>query len=205
VKDFIANSVFMLIEPHMYLLKNEGTNLNNIFSVRYVPGDYSKAKRITAYEFRQFFPDDVFAFNPVQNIIQSEESFKTWKEFRNIVLFFALLSILISSVGLFGLVMFFSKQKMKEIGIRKILGFSVGWLYMKLLSEFIGLLLISIVIAWPIAWYVYKLLPGAYKYPLGIWEFISATGIILLVAVITISYHLIKSTRANPAEILKYE
>jgi putative ABC transport system permease protein len=106
---------------------------------------------------------------------------------------------------LFGLVMFFSKQKMKEIGIRKILGFSIGRLYLKLLSEFIGLMLISIVIAWPIAWYIYRLLPGAYKYPLGIWEFIIATGIILIIAVTTISYHIIKATRMNPAEILKYE
>ena len=205
VKDFIANSVFMRIEPHMYLLQNGNANINNIFSVRFTPGDFAKAKRIVTYEFSQFFPDDVFELIPVQSIIQNEEAFKTWKEFRNIILFFAIFSILISSVGLFGLVMFFSKQKMKEIGIRKVLGFSVGRLYLKLMTEFIGLIVISIVIAWPTAWYVYKLLPGAYKYPLRIWEFLLATGIILLVAVITISYHLLRSTHTNPVEILKYE
>lgn len=205
VKDFIASSVFMQIEPHMYLLQHENTNLNNIFSVRFNPGDFADIKRIVANEFGQFFPDDVVEFIPIQSIIQNEEVYKTWKEFRNIIIFFTLLSILISSVGLFGLVMFFSKQKMKEIGIRKVLGFSVGRLYLKLLSEFIGLMLISLIISWPIAWYIYKLLPGAYKYPLGIWEFLLATGIVLAVAVSTISYHIIKSIYTSPAEILKYE
>jgi putative ABC transport system permease protein len=101
--------------------------------------------------------------------------------------------------------MFFSKQKMKEIGIRKVLGFSVGNIYIKLVSEFVWLSIISIVVAPPSVLIIYRYLPGAYKYSIQIWEFLIATGIILFVALITISYHIIESVRTNPVEILRYE
>ncbi len=65
---------------------------------------------------------------------------------------------------------------MKEIGIRKVLGFSTASLYYNLSSGFLKLLFISVVIAWPGAYGVYKYLPGAHKYPIQIWEFLLATG-----------------------------
>lgn len=205
VKDFIASSTHMLIEPHMYLLMDSSSRLNKIYSIRYTPGQYDKAKQIATAEFRSFYPDDVVEFKHIRESMKDEDAYKAWKTFRNVILLFTILSIIISSVGLYGLVMFFTKQKMKEIGIRKVLGFSLGRLYFKLSSEFIGLIAIAMLAAWPLGWYAHKLLPGAYKYPLSIWEFLLATAIILLVALATISYHIVKSTRANPVEVLKYE
>jgi putative ABC transport system permease protein len=94
---------------------------------------------------------------------------------------------------------------MKEVGIRKVLGFSSGSLYMTLSSGFIKLLLISVVVAWPAAYYVYKILPGANKYGIQIWEFLIATMIILLVALATISFQIIKAVKTKPVEVLKDE
>jgi putative ABC transport system permease protein len=120
-------------------------------------------------------------------------------------LLFAVLSIFVSSIGLFGLILFYTRNKLKEVGIRKVLGFTGGQLYYTLSSGFIKLLFISVIFAWPAAWYAYKSLPGANKYPIQIWEFLIATGIILLVALATISYQIVKALRVNPAEIIKDE
>jgi putative ABC transport system permease protein len=98
-----------------------------------------------------------------------------------------------------------TQRKMKEVGIRKVLGFSYGSLYLTLSSWFIRLILISLLISWPAAYYVYKVLPGANKYGIQIWEFVLASLIILAVAVATISYQIIRALRVRPVEILKDE
>jgi putative ABC transport system permease protein len=118
---------------------------------------------------------------------------------------FAVISIIISSIGLFGLILFYTRHKLKEVGIRKVLGFAFRQLYYSLSSDFIKLLLISIIFAWPAAYYAYIALPGANKYPIQIWEFVIATLLILFVALATISYQIIKAVRVNPVEILKEE
>jgi putative ABC transport system permease protein len=95
---------------------------------------------------------------------------------------------------------------MKEVGIRKVLGFSSASLFLILSADFIKLILISVIIAWPAAYYVYKVMPaGANKYGLQIWEFIIATLIILIVALGTISFQIIRALRIRSVEILKDE
>jgi putative ABC transport system permease protein len=156
-------------------------------------------------EFEAYFPDDAFEFTDIRMRIVSENAVRQWSYFRNICIFFASISIIISSIGLFGLIMFFTKRKMKEIGIRKVLGFSTGDLYLTMSSGFVRLLLLSVVIAWPAAFYMYKTLPGANIYPLQVWEFLIATLIILVVAVATISYQIFRAAGSNPVEVLKDE
>jgi putative ABC transport system permease protein len=92
---------------------------------------------------------------------------------------------------------------MKEVGLRKLLGFSTASLYMNLSSGFLSLLVVSVIISWPAAFFYYRLLPGADMYGLQIWEFIAATLIILLVAVLTITWQILKAIRVRPVEILK--
>jgi putative ABC transport system permease protein len=94
---------------------------------------------------------------------------------------------------------------MKEVGIRKVLGFSYGNLYITMSSGFIRLMLVSVVIAWPAAFYVYKVLPGANKYGIQIWEFLLATLIILIIALATITFQIIRAVKVRPVEILKDE
>jgi putative ABC transport system permease protein len=204
IKDYIACSVHSPLEPHMYRLSGN-TCRNGVYSVRYFPGYEKKARGIIQEEFERSFPDDAFEFKNIRSLIQNEDAVKFFRSFRKICGFFALLSIFISSIGLFGLVLFFTRRKMKEIGIRKVLGFSFGNLYMTLSTGFIRLLFISVVVAWPAAYYVYKVLPGANKYGIQIWEFLLATLFILLVAIITISYQIITAVRKNPVDVLKDE
>jgi putative ABC transport system permease protein len=204
-KDFIAQSMHNPVEPHWYRLVKDSSNQEGIYSLKIAPGETKKAMKIIKSEFSEIFPNDAFEFTHIQTIITNENANRAWKVIRNMSIFYALISIIISSVGLFGLVMFYSKKKMKEIGIRKVVGFTAFDLYKKMSSEFLWLLLIAAIVAWPSAYYYYLNFPGAHKYPLGIGEFIAGTAIILGVAIFTISYHIIKSIRTNPVEILKYE
>jgi putative ABC transport system permease protein len=205
VKDYIVFSVHNPLEPHFYRLIPDTIRSNTIFSVRFKPGKERKAKEIVDQEFQSFFTDDAFEVRNIHSRIQNENAVIEWRQLMKINLLFAVLSIFVSSIGLFGLILFYTRNKLKEVGIRKVLGFTGGQLYYTLSSGFIKLLFISVIFAWPAAWYAYKSLPGANKYPIQIWEFLIATGIILLVALATISYQIVKALRVNPAEIIKDE
>jgi putative ABC transport system permease protein len=205
IKDYIPFSVQNAIEPHMYRLIPDSAGLSGVFTVKYMPGNEKKVREFVTEEFQRALPDDAFEFKHIQYLIQHENALRVWIVFRKMCIFFALASILISSIGLFGLVLFFARRKMKEIGIRKVLGFSTARLYYNLSSGFLKLLFISLLAAWPGAYYVYRYLPGAHKYGIQIWEFLLATGILLLVALATISYQILKAARTRPVEVLKDE
>jgi putative ABC transport system permease protein len=205
IKDYTVYSAYSPNEPHLYRLIQDSLISNGVYSVRFVKGKEKAAMKIVKEEFEQFFPDDAFEFQNIQNLVQNENAVVAFKSFRKICSFIALLTIIISSIGLFGLILFFTRRKMKEVGIRKVLGFSFGNLYLTLSTGFIKLLLFSILIAWPAAFYVYKVLPGANKYGIQIWEFLLATLIILLVALGTITFQILKAVKVRPVDILKDE
>lgn len=120
---------------------------------------------------------------------------------------FAFLAIFISCLGLLGLALFTAEQRTKEIGIRKVLGASFGSLFSLLSREFLFLVCISLVIASPIAWWVMNnwLQNYAYRTPISWWIFLSAGGIAILIALITVSFQATKAAIANPIKSLRTE
>ena len=106
---------------------------------------------------------------------------------------------------MFGLILFTVKRRTKEIGIRKVLGSSVGSIYGQLSTEVVGLIGFATLVASPSAWYIYRTMPGAYKEPLTVSEFILAIGLVAGVAFLTISYHVLKVAMSNPVEALRDE
>jgi putative ABC transport system permease protein len=109
--------------------------------------------------------------------------------------------------GLFGLVTFAVEQRKKEIGIRKVLGAAITDIFKLLSNDFMKLLLMSICIASPVAWWAMsKWLQGfAYRIDIGWYTFITVGAICLLVALVTISFQTIKAAIANPAKSLRTE
>jgi putative ABC transport system permease protein len=205
VEDYVLQSVHNPIEPQTFRLLGDSVSLTGMYSIRYASGKKAEAEKIAENIFEEFYPQDAFYFESFENHILSEGATRIWGVFRNITFTFAAFSILISSVGLFGLVLFYCRKKMKEIGIRKIVGFSVARLYLKLVGEFLVLIIIGVVFSWAGAWFVYDKLPGASKYELQLTEFLAGTAIILVVALVTISYNILLAARTSPAGILKYE
>jgi putative ABC transport system permease protein len=124
-----------------------------------------------------------------------------------IALAFAILAIVVASLGLFGLAAFASEQRVKEIGIRKILGASIGNITGMLSKDFLKLILIASLIAFPVAgWIMYKWLQNfAYRVEIHWWVFLVAAILAILIAIITISFQAIKAAVANPVKSLRTE
>ena len=120
---------------------------------------------------------------------------------------FAGLSLLIASLGLFGLSIFVVERKVKEIGIRKVLGASISGIVGLLSKDFLKLVLLAAVIASPLAWYFMHewLQDFAYRVNIGWWVFAASGAIALLIALITISFRSVKAAIANPVTSLRTE
>jgi putative ABC transport system permease protein len=153
-------------------------------------------KNLTGIPFEYQFLDEV-----VQKQYESEQTLG------NIINSFTLMAILISSLGLFGLASFSAEQRSKEIGIRKVLGASVSGIVQLLSKDFLKLVLISFIIAIPIAWWAMnKWLQGFnYRVLISWWMFAMAGLIAILIAMITVSFQSIKAAVANPTKSLKTE
>lgn len=121
--------------------------------------------------------------------------------------FFAILAILISCLGLFGLASFVAEQRTKEIGIRKVLGASVINLWEMLSREFVALVILSCFIAIPVAWYFLHgwLQNYDYRTEISWWIFAIAIGGALFITILTVSFQAIKAAIANPIKSLHTE
>ncbi|RPD42037.1 ABC transporter permease [Chitinophaga barathri] len=126
---------------------------------------------------------------------------------RRIFLAFTGLAIFIACMGLFGLAAFTAEQRTKEIGVRKVLGASVAHITALLTTDFLRLVLISVVIAIPLAWWAmqYWLNDFAYRVNLSWWMFAAAGASALLIAFLTVGYQAVRAAMANPADTLKTE
>jgi putative ABC transport system permease protein len=120
---------------------------------------------------------------------------------------FSILAILIACLGLFGLVTYAAEQRTKEIGIRKVLGATVSNIVAMLSKDFLKLVMIAALIAFPVAWWAMNkwLQNFAYRINISWWIFIMAGVVALLIALITVSLKAIKAAIANPVKNLRTE
>jgi putative ABC transport system permease protein len=133
--------------------------------------------------------------------------YATEEKFMQMTAWFAALAIALSCLGLFGMAVFSIERRTKEIGIRKVLGASASGVVTLLSKDFVKLVLIANLIAWPVAWYAMNkwLQDFAYRIELGWWTFALAGGVALLIALLTVSAQAIRAALANPVEALRYE
>jgi putative ABC transport system permease protein len=140
-----------------------------------------------------------------------DESFRRQYEadirFRGLFTFFSGFAILIACLGLLGLATYSAQQRTKEIGVRKVLGASVGSIVQLLSKDFVKLVCVAIIIATPVAWWAMsKWLEGfAYRINISWWVFAAAGLLALLIALITVSFQAIKAALANPVKSLRAE
>jgi putative ABC transport system permease protein len=120
---------------------------------------------------------------------------------------FSILAIFIAALGLFGLTSFTVEQRIKEIGVRKAMGSSITSIYIVISREVIILVSISALIAWPLVYYWAgkRLQNFYYKINLGFFSLAVGLAIALGIAILTISYRILRAARVNPAQSLKYE
>jgi putative ABC transport system permease protein len=125
----------------------------------------------------------------------------------NLALIIAVIAIFISCLGLFGLASFTAEQRVKEIGVRKVLGASVGSLWQLLSRDFVKLVLISCVIAIPVAWYFMNkwLMDYPVKITIGAGIFVMVIALSVIITLITVSFQAIRAAMANPTKSLRSE
>ena len=121
--------------------------------------------------------------------------------------YFTLLAILISCLGLFGLAAFMAERRTKEIGVRRIVGAPMKNVVFMLSKDFTKWVLLSNVIAWPVAYYIMRkiLEKYAFRTHIGLEIFVLSGLAALLIALLTVSYQAVKAARTNPANSLRYE
>lgn len=154
--------------------------------------------------------DQSFAGNPFEYFFLDsyfDSYYQSEKSFRDLFLIFTVLAILIGCLGLFGLSSYTAVQKTKEIGIRKVLGSSTSGIIGLMFKDFLILIGIANLIAWPTAWYFLNGWLNNYPYHVSInfLFFGVAALIVLLIAFLTVSFHTFKTAQLDPAKTLKYE
>ncbi|MFI5185935.1 MAG: ABC transporter permease [Chitinophagales bacterium] len=201
VKDFNYNSLRQNVTPlalfngnqiSKIALKINTTNVKGL-----IAGIENKWKTMAPGQpFSYAFMDDQF-----------NNQYRTEQRISQISITFSILAILIACLGLFGLVTYAAEQRIKEIGIRKVLGASVVNLVSMLSKDFLKLVIISAVIAFPVAWWaMHKWLQDfAYRVQIGWWIFVAAGIIALLIALLTVSFQAIKAALTNPVKNLRTE
>ena len=204
VKDFHPFSVHNPIPTYIMFLNSNVISGSTLLSVRFT-GDQQNARELVASELGNVFPNDPFEFKDFSVAFYLDDAIPFWQSMKRMFIFFAVVTLLISTIGLFGLILFTVKRRTKEIGVRKVLGSSVGSIYRQLSTEVVGMLGFAILIGCPAAIYIYKTMPGAYKEPLSITAFIVSIIVVAFIALLTISYHVLKIALSNPVEALRYE
>ncbi len=203
VKDYHYRPLNEKIAPLMFTTEPE-VDLGQLY-IKINPANVPqtlKAIETTYKKLVPFFPFN-YEFKNETNIRQYEAHEK-WKQ---IISFGAILTIFISCIGLLGLATLAAERRIKEIGIRKVLGASVTSIIQLISNNFLKLVLLSNIIAFPIAWWaVNKWLENfAYHITVHWWVFAIAGLVTLLIALLTVSFQAIKAAIANPAKSLRTE
>lgn len=204
-KDMVMKSPFEPVIPTVFMMDNRERPFNMI-NIKINPNvSGSEALDLIEPLFKKYAPNTPFNYKFAD--LEYENKFRAEERIGTLATFFAVLAIFISCLGLFGLASFVAQQRTKEIGIRKVLGASVISLWQMLSKDFVVLVIISCLIATPIAYYFMSSWLEKYTYRTEIswWIFAVVTVGALGICLLTISYQAIKAALMNPVKTLKTE
>lgn len=204
--DFNSQTLHSEIRPISFIATNWPLSLGYMnIKLSQNTNDWNEALSTIEKEWKAFYKDGSFNLqfydDKMKNLYENE------RKFSKIINSSAVITIFLSCLGLIGLITIATFQRTKEIGIRKVLGSTVSGIVKLLSVDYVILILISILIATPIAWWAINhwLSDFSYKVPLKIWMFFIPALATLLIAFLTMAFLSIKAARANPVESLRDE
>lgn len=203
VKDFHYQDLHKVIEPYAFFL-NLKPNYNYLIA-HISSKDAASVLPFIESKWKSLVPEEPFSYTFLDEDFQ--KNYAADARTSRLVNAFTIISILISCLGLFGLAAFAAQQRIKEIGVRKVLGASVTSIVGLLSGDFVKLVIASIVIATPLTWYLMNrwLDDFAYKISLQWWMFAGAGALAVVIALLTVSTQAIKAAVTNPVKSLKSE
>jgi putative ABC transport system permease protein len=203
VKDYHYLPLNQKIEPELFTM---GVNQNDwTVYIKIKPTTETASLRYIEKTFKRLFPESPFSFVfKDQENLKNYESEARWKQ---IVLFGAMLTIFISCIGMFVLSVLSTEKRTKEIGVRKVLGASAREVAIILSKDFLTLVIISLIVAIPLSFFVASkwLENYPYRIQLSWWMFSIVSVLVILIAVVTVSFQSIKAAAANPVKSLRTE
>lgn len=202
VKDFHVSSLHEPIAPMVFMYRPQNTST---IMVKLARGREKESLGSLQSLYKKYNPGYVFEYKFLDEVYKAQ--YISEQRVSMLSRYFAGLAILISCLGLFGLAAFNAEIRKKEIGIRKVLGASVGNVVMLLSRDFIKLVFIAILVAFPLAWWVMKnwLSNYTYRINLGADMFVIAGFSLVIVAILTVSYQSLRSAISSPVKSLKSE
>lgn len=204
VKDFHFASLHTQIVPTVFTLASETTESLDWMEIR-ISGDGMGSLTSLANIWAKVAPERSFQFEFMEDDLKLH--YQAEDRFLKLFSIFSTLSILIGGLGLFGITAFMAARRTKEIGIRKILGSSVPAIIGLLSRNFLAMVVLSNILAWPLAWYFMNnwLLNFAYQTTIS-WRVFLLTGLAaIFIAFLAILHHAMRVARANPVKALRWE
>ena len=203
IKDIVMESPYETVKPTVV---NLDTTIGGIVNIR-LSSSMPTATALSkiAAVCKKYSPEETFDYTFADE--EYARKFADEERVGKLSVFFATLAIFISCLGIFGMASFMAEQRVKEIGVRKVLGASVFDLWQLQSREFVMMVVISFVIATPVAYYFMHSWLQNYQYrtTLSWWVFVSAGFGLLLITILTVSYQTIKAAVANPVKSLRSE
>jgi putative ABC transport system permease protein len=203
VKNFVFNNMYQSPDPVIIFCMPQATSY---YFVRLKEGVEEEAalKKVEAV-FKKDNPGYPFEYDFLQEDFNWQ--FKSEMLISSLSRLFAILTIVVSCLGLFGLAAYTAERRTKEVGIRKVLGATVSNVVLLLSKDFLLLVIIAVGAAFPLAWYIMKLWLQEYSYRISMqgWMFFAAGAAALLIALVTVSFQAIRAANANPVKNLRTE
>ena len=203
VKDFHFKSLQEAIKPMCFVI-DPNFGVNYLF-VKVAPENMPKTMALLEKNWKEISPQSKFEASFLDENI--DRQYKSEDTLSKIILFSALLTIILSCMGLFGIALLTILQRTKEIGVRKVLGASVGNIVTLISKDFLKLVFIASIIATPICWYAMNIWLQDFHYRIDLpwWTFIVAGIMAMLIAFTTVSFHSIRAAISNPIKALRSE
>ena len=204
VKNFNFESLRNPVGPYIFCFQSDDF-LWGYLTVKLSAQNYSKTINDIEKVWKEYTANAPLQYYFVD--ADFEQMYVQEKQNAKMAVIFSILAIFIAALGLFGLTSFTVEQRTKEIGVRKAMGSSVSGIYVVVSREIVILVSISALIAWPLIYYIADnwLQNFYYRINLGAFSFVAGLTIALGIALLTISYRILRAAMVNPAQSLKYE
>jgi len=201
VKDYNHQGLQKAIDPIVFMPRRSGGKLVLQLPTTNMQTQLKKLESL----YKAAYPGNPFEYYFVDQ--KYNEQYKTEKQYSQVFALASMLAIFIACLGLFGLASYMTEQRTKEIGVRKVLGASIAGILALVSKDFLRLVIISIVIACPIAGYLMQkwLQDFAYQTDIAWWMFAGAGGLVIFIAVLTVGFQSLKAALTNPVQSLRNE
>lgn len=204
VQNFNYESLKNKIEP-LSIMVRKSKNIGRVLYIKIRGGDKNRTIDYIKNTWNQFSPNYSFDYFFLDQKL--EKMYQSEKRLSLIFILFSVISVLVASLGLFGLSSFMSEQRKKEIGVRKVLGASVVGLVQLLTQEFIRLIFIANIIAIPVSYFAMSkwLQEFSYKVDIAIWMYLLTLLVTMFIGIITVAWQALKTAMGDPVNAIKYE